>query len=388
MSQTKVQLIDLGSAIASSTPTNGLFVTAANTVAISTNSVERLKISTSEVVFNDAGNDIDFRVEGDTNANLLFVDASTDRVGIGDSAPDARLTVKSSGASTTPLNVKNSGATEIFRILQTAGGSGRLIVSDSTGTDFFNVQADQGRVGIGTTSPAASLDVNGSAHLANSSYLGFGNADALIQGSSASGANFLMFRTSLAERARIDHAGRLLVGTSSILGGSGAILQAKSSTNAALFVGDTNTEDIIAAWNTATSGNNLFMKFGTETSFTIRGSIDYNRAAGQVRYNVTSDRRLKSEIQPAHTALNALSAIQVRSYKWSETGYQVDHGFIAQELNEVAPDAVKVGDDGEEVTDAWAVDNGKLVPLLTKALQEAIGRIETLEVEVAALKAQ
>jgi hypothetical protein len=35
------------------------------------------------VVFNDAGADVDFRVEGDTDANLLFVDASTDRVGIG-----------------------------------------------------------------------------------------------------------------------------------------------------------------------------------------------------------------------------------------------------------------------------------------------------------------
>ena len=33
------------------------------------------------VVFNDAGADVDFRVEGDTNANLLFVDASSDRVG-------------------------------------------------------------------------------------------------------------------------------------------------------------------------------------------------------------------------------------------------------------------------------------------------------------------
>jgi len=35
------------------------------------------------VVFNDAGADVDFRVEGDTNANLLFVDASADAIGIG-----------------------------------------------------------------------------------------------------------------------------------------------------------------------------------------------------------------------------------------------------------------------------------------------------------------
>jgi hypothetical protein len=39
------------------------------------------------VVFNDAGADVDFRVEGDTEANLLFVDASTDRIGIGTASP-------------------------------------------------------------------------------------------------------------------------------------------------------------------------------------------------------------------------------------------------------------------------------------------------------------
>jgi hypothetical protein len=43
------------------------------------------------VVFNDAGADVDFRVEGDTNANLLFVDASTDRIGIGTNAPTDQL---------------------------------------------------------------------------------------------------------------------------------------------------------------------------------------------------------------------------------------------------------------------------------------------------------
>ena len=45
------------------------------------------------VVFNDAGADVDFRVEGDTDANLLFVDASTDRVGIGTSSPSVKFEV-------------------------------------------------------------------------------------------------------------------------------------------------------------------------------------------------------------------------------------------------------------------------------------------------------
>jgi hypothetical protein len=43
--------------------------------------------------FNENGDSVDFRVEGDTDANLLFVDGSTDRVGIGTSAPSDKLSI-------------------------------------------------------------------------------------------------------------------------------------------------------------------------------------------------------------------------------------------------------------------------------------------------------
>jgi hypothetical protein len=63
--------------------------------------------TSGQVVFNDAGADVDFRVEGDTDANLLFVDASTDRVGIGTNTPDALLNVDGiasfgAGSASTP----------------------------------------------------------------------------------------------------------------------------------------------------------------------------------------------------------------------------------------------------------------------------------------------
>ena len=38
--------------------------------------------------------DVDFRIEGDTDANLIFADASTDRVAIGDAAPLEKLHVE------------------------------------------------------------------------------------------------------------------------------------------------------------------------------------------------------------------------------------------------------------------------------------------------------
>ena len=53
----------------------------------------RIELDSDETVINDAGADINFRVEGDTVTNLLFVDAGNDRVGIKTSSPSVELDV-------------------------------------------------------------------------------------------------------------------------------------------------------------------------------------------------------------------------------------------------------------------------------------------------------
>ncbi len=60
----------------------GLFSAGIDQVNIATAGVERVEWGTSEVVFNDSGENYDFRVEGDTRPNLLLVDASADSVGV------------------------------------------------------------------------------------------------------------------------------------------------------------------------------------------------------------------------------------------------------------------------------------------------------------------
>jgi hypothetical protein len=53
-------------------------------ISINTSGLERMKIDGSgNTVFNEGGVDADFRVESDTNANMLFVDAGNNRVGVG-----------------------------------------------------------------------------------------------------------------------------------------------------------------------------------------------------------------------------------------------------------------------------------------------------------------
>jgi hypothetical protein len=58
----------------------GIFSPGADQFGIATNGVERVEFGTTEVVFNDGGADIDFRIEGDTKANLFKVDAGADTV--------------------------------------------------------------------------------------------------------------------------------------------------------------------------------------------------------------------------------------------------------------------------------------------------------------------
>jgi hypothetical protein len=82
-------------------------------LAVQSNGTEVAKFKTTELVINDGGANYDFRVEGDTDANLLFVDASADRVGIGTSSPSTKVqSVINSGAEWTSSELL-SGTTNI-----------------------------------------------------------------------------------------------------------------------------------------------------------------------------------------------------------------------------------------------------------------------------------
>jgi hypothetical protein len=106
----------------------GIFFPAADQVAIATNGVERVNLGNSATVFNDGGGDVDFRVEGDTDANLLFVDASADRIGINKSAPDTKLNIGFTGAdAVNTLRIEGSnGSSERYALDIQADGANAL----------------------------------------------------------------------------------------------------------------------------------------------------------------------------------------------------------------------------------------------------------------------
>ena len=80
--------------------------------------------------FNESGASVDFRVEGDTDANALVVDASGDRVGIGVAAPASKLEISA--------GVNSHG---LLRLDDTdAGNLGGYMQFDSNGTNKANFQ--------------------------------------------------------------------------------------------------------------------------------------------------------------------------------------------------------------------------------------------------------
>jgi hypothetical protein len=61
---------------------------------LATNDTERFRVTGGgDFIFNEWGNSVDFRLEGDTDSSLFIADGSADSVGIGDSTPDAKLDV-------------------------------------------------------------------------------------------------------------------------------------------------------------------------------------------------------------------------------------------------------------------------------------------------------
>jgi hypothetical protein len=130
------------------------------------------------------------------------------------------------------------------------------------------------------------------------------------------------------------------------------------------------------SWNNAGTSDNKFIEFGTESAYTARGSISYNRSGGLVAYNTTSDVRLKKNIADSVDAGDKIDSIKVRQFDWIETGNHLDYAFIAQELHQSAPHAVTVPEDDERM---WSVDYSKLVPMLTKEIQSLRARVASLE---------
>ena len=121
----------------------------------------------------------------------------------------------------------------------------------------------------------------------------------------------------------------------------------------------------------------------------IVGSIQTSLSA--TSYVTSSDHRLKQNVVDISDGITRVKQLQPRRFNFIADADTTVDGFLAHEAQTVVPEAVtgthnQVDDDNNPVYQG--IDQSKLVPVLTAALQEAIAKIETLETKVAALEAQ
>jgi len=341
---------------------------------------------------------------------------SSGNVGIGTSSPSYTLDIEADtaqarihstvGNSVLRLDSVDDGESKIYFADNSAAAIGTIEYHHNTNHMSFATGAttrmlinSSGNVGIGTTSPVNKLHVLNTGTTAISNAVA--NSGAILDGGTGNiglnmitpntGAcyinfgdsadsnvgrlvynhnnNSMTFDTNATERMRIDSSGNLLVGTTAIptddnttLGfgvtSSGEVRASVNNGNAAMFKRASSDGDIIE-----------FRKDSTTV-----GSISVTGSA--TSYNTSSDERLKENITDSADAGSKVDAIQIRQFDWKADGTHQDYGVIAQELINVAPEAVSEGDTEE---DMMGVDYSKLVPMLIKEVQTLRNRVAQLE---------
>ena len=135
--------------------------------------------------------------------------------------------------------------------------------------------------------------------------------------------------------------------------------------------------------------------YGSSSSSTPVGDIVVTTSS--TAYNTSSDYRLKENETPIVDGIERLKQLKPYKFNFKADADTTVDGFFAHEVSSVVPEAISgekdatetyTDENGDEQTiiKPQAIDQSKLVPLLTSALQEAITKIETLEARVQTLE--
>ena len=131
---------------------------------------------------------------------------------------------------------------------------------------------------------------------------------------------------------------------------------------------------------------------GAFVNFNYNGSFisSINTNGSTISYNTGSDYRLKENVVPLTGAKDRVNQLSTYRFNFIKNPGQVVDGFLAHEAQVVVPEAVT--NDKDEMFDDGSpkyqlIDQSKIVPLLTAALQEAFAEIAALTARVEALEA-
>ena len=290
------------------------------------------------------------------------------------------LTVDSSGEASFEIIPQEDGITSTSTISNLSSASD-VMVGLSMG-NRIHLEDDGSNANIeistGATRNAGNIEIKtGRLNSGSSVYL-LGNGN-----NSSSGASIKISHTT----------GKVLVGSQlgnyNIGGGSGS-----NEYNGFLFNLDGTMETCSAS---GSSLINIKMKrrdTGKVFSFqksggTEVGSISLNVSENITVYAGTSDYRIKENDVKITNSITRLNQLRPIRFNFKENTSKTLDGFFAHEVQTVVPEAVigtkdEVDSNNEPVLQG--IDQSKLIPLLTAALQDAITEIENLKTRVAALE--
>jgi len=262
-----------------------------------------------------------------------------------------------------------------------------------------------GNIGVSTTSPVAQtlaggtaitpvLDLKGVTQNNTSGILQLTRKDHATQGSCiySSGddagltmrntdGNGMGFYNGTTIALRIDPSGRTAIGT--------------ATTNNP-DVGDGGLQ--IRPNHSGGAPDVHFTRASSSSTSNVVGFVNGNVGVGSIAYtnsgtafNTSSDYRLKENINSISDGITRVKQLIPKRFNFidDETNTLRD-GFIAHEVTPVVPEAItgeKDAVDSDNKPIYQGIDQAKLVPLLTAALQEEIGKREALESRVATLEA-
>ena len=367
-------------------------------------------------------------VSGDAtfDTSTLKVDSTNNRVGIGTTSPNSALetvggdgiTISNSGDTFLQLKTTGTTATNYIEFKDSGGSAGNIsynhtdnyLATKVNGSERMRIDSN-GNIAIGGTSASnfsgyVTLDLRdttgGLIDFSEASAGVFARIQAVVNNSlniNNRQAYPLTFGTNDTERMRVDASGNLLVGTTSF---------SYSGSQDAIQLGGTEGRIDIENNTTATQYVvSFYNPNGNVGKITTSGS--------STNYDTSSDYRLKENVDYDFNALDRVAQLKPARFNFIADADTTVDGFLAHEVQDIVPeaitgekDAVKeeeyevtpavLDDDGNVVTEAemgtrevpdyQGIDQSKLVPLLTKAIQEQQTQIEALQSEINLLKGE
>ena len=315
------------------------------TILAGTAGVSRVLMDATETVFNDNSKDLDFRVESNGNAGMLFVDANDNRVGIGTAAPAALLHL-----------VEEANTSTVIR-LQRYESDEELVADDDIGV--IEYWANDGSVASNATTKIASISCT-------------------IQSTALqSQLRFSTYNLDLAEHMRMYADGQIVIGT------CGTPPDGNTSNQVLLTNGQSTSSR--AATNLQTH-KNFMNPNGTVGTIKTTGSA--------TQFNTSSDYRLKENVDYTWDATTRLKQLKPARFNFIADDTTTIDGFLAHEVSSIVPLAISGEKDdtytaqdqldhqGTEGQPKYqGIDQSKLVPLMVKTIQELEARIAILESE-------